>query len=112
MALYLNDKGYTCYVRSGITLSDTHGSGHAETHLREFEDVCNRITDEKINRALEGLQGELPQIITDVCAGIWNQVARETLAAFTQETHTVVNIAFDDGLDILRSEKTRRFITD
>lgn len=39
-------------------------------------------------------------------------MAQRTLSAFTQETHTAVNVAFNDGLDILRSEKTRKFITD
>ena len=105
MGLYLNDKGYFCYARSGMTLSDTHGAGHAETHLREFEDIANRIVDEKLKAFQSGLEGELTQLITDVCANVWNEVAQRTLSAFTQETHTAVNIAFNDGLNIYIQKK-------
>ena len=114
MGMYLNEKGYLCYVRRGLSLSDTHGAsaGHAEAHLREYEEVSNRIVDEKLKAFQNGLESELTQIITNVCANVWNEVAQRTLSAFTQETHTAVNVAFNDGLDILRSEKTRKFITD
>ncbi len=45
----IDNNGNYYYVRSGITLSDTHG-GHSDLHLHEYESICKDITDKKLNQ--------------------------------------------------------------
>ena len=90
MGNYINDKGYLCYIRSGLTLSHTHGadSAAAELHKREFEDIANTITDEKLKQFASSLENTIPKIIKEYGRTVWASLLRELVGAMETDVHS------------------------
>ena len=106
MGNYITDTGFIGYVRSGLTLSSTHG-GSENLHLMEFEEVANVITDEKINKLLSKLDTDIPRIIEEYGTRIIDSV----MGALSTDIDSIVKIGLSNCGDIFYGEKAQRYIS-
>lgn len=111
MGNYIDSKGNICYIRTGYNMTGNHGN-HEQEHKEDIEQICNEIVIKQLEAYTRNINETLPQRLTEICVSVWNDTANRVLAAFTQETHTAVKLSFQDGIEILAGEKTRKIITD
>lgn len=109
MGYYLNENGYVCYIRSGLSLSDTHG-GRSETHLREIEDIVNSITDKKLEYMMQSIKDIIAETISKYSAEVWQNLISSLKGALNTDVISEVTIAFDNANDIFHSKKAQEYI--
>lgn len=114
MGNYINDKGYICYVRSGYSMSHTHGadSATAELHKREIEEIVNEIVNEKISKAMAAINEAIPQAIEEYGRTVWASLIRELMGALETDVHSQVNVGFDGLREVFYGEKCQKYISD
>lgn len=112
MGNYINDNGYMCYVRSGLSLSDTHGAGHAELHLREFEEVANAIIDKKLNAMTTAIENALPQKIAEYTHDVFERLVTSLVGALETDVRSEVRIALSNAGDVFYGDKAQKYISD
>ena len=114
MGNYINDKGYMCFVRSGYSMSHTHGADYAaaELHKREIEDIANEIVNEKINIAMQSVNNALPQAIEDYGRIVWASLIRDLVGVLQTDVNSQVQIAFDGLRDVFYGDKCQKYISD
>ena len=79
MGMFINDKGYVCYIRSGVIMSDTHGGGGREQlHKMEFEEMCNEIVDKKLDRAMVAIERGIQEAVSKYGAEVWKELVEKT----------------------------------
>ena len=91
------EKGYS-YVRSGYSLSGTHGGAEAE-HKAEIEAICNEIVDAKLS-----------QIIPQVQEDAYMRAVNGLLAALRMDVNSIVSIGLSNAADIFYGEKCQAAI--
>lgn len=111
MADFINENGYMCYVRSGLTLSDTHGAGHAELHLREFEDVANKIVDKKLKTVVKSLEDAMPRIVSEYSHEVFQRLITSLVGALEVDVQSEVKIALSNAADIFYGKQAQEYIS-
>ncbi len=111
MTDFINENGYMCYVRSGLTLSDTHGAGHAELHLREFEDVANKIVDKKLKTVVKSLEDAMPRIVSEYSHEVFQRLITSLVGALETDVQSEVKIALSNAADIFYGKKAQDYIS-
>lgn len=107
----IDNSGKYYYVKSGLTLSDTHG-GHSEQHLREFEEVCNLIVDEKFNQLTSRLETQIQSIVEEYGRQVWSGAIQELVGALQTDISSQVNVGFDGLREVFYGEKCQKYISD
>ena len=107
----IDNSGNYYYVKSGLTLSDTHG-GHSEQHLREFEEVCNQIVDEKLNQLTSRLETQIPSIVEEYGRQVWSGAIKELVGALQTDVSSQVNVGFEGLREVFYGEKCQKYISD
>lgn len=109
MGSYLNENGFICYERSGISLSDTHG-GRSQLHLREMEDVVNAIVDKKLATAMEDMYTIICKEIDKYAADVWQNLITSLKGALNTDVVSEVTIAFDNAREIFYGKKAQEYV--
>lgn len=105
----IDNNGNYYYVRSGITLSNTHGSlENRDIHLREFEDVCNLIIDKKLNQFTKDLNTYIDNLANEKI----ERVIEGYLKGTQYDVDVIAQIALDTGNEIFKGEQVKRYISD
>ncbi|MBP3941525.1 MAG: hypothetical protein J6D00_08575 [Christensenellaceae bacterium] len=114
MGNYINDKGYICYVRSGYSMSHTHGanSATAELHKREFEEIANNVADGKLQQIMPVIEKTTHQIVNEYGRTVWASLIRELVGALETDVHSQVNVGFDGLREVFYGEKCQKYISD
>lgn len=58
----MSDNGYINYVRSGYSMTDTHG-GRGDLHKQEIEYIVNEIVNQKLEVMTHEIQNTINEII-------------------------------------------------
>jgi len=111
MPSFINENGFVCYVRSGLSLSDTHGAGHAELHLREFEDVANAIVDKKLKTVVKSLEGAMPRIVSEYSHEVFQRLITSLVGALEVDVQSEVKIALSNAADIFYGKQAQQYIS-
>lgn len=111
MPSFIDENGNYRYVRSGYTLSNTHGAGHSELHLREIEEICNRIVDEKIKQAMSDIERALPAAIEEYGRQVWERLLNSLDSVLKTDIHSQVSVGVEGIKDIFYGEKCQEYIT-
>lgn len=107
----IDNSGNYYYVKSGLTLSNTHG-GHSEQHLREFEEVCNQIIDDKLRQLTDKLEDTIASTVEEYGRMVWTQLVESVVGALQTDVNSEVQIAFDNARDIFYGSKAQQYISD
>ena len=111
MPSFIDVNGKYCYVRSGYTLSDTHGAGHRELHLREFEEIANRIVDDKLNQLIRTLETAIQKAIEEYGRQVWERLLNSLDSVLKTDIHSKVSVGVEGIKDIFYGEKCQEYIT-
>lgn len=107
----IDENGNYYYVRSGLSLSDTHGD-YSDLHLREFEDVANQIVDEKLNQLAGKLNEVIPSTIEEYGRIVWRELITELVGVLQTDITSQVNVGFEGLKDVFYGEKCQKYISD
>lgn len=111
MSLYLNDKGYICYIRSGVDMSLTHGGkANALLHKREIEEICNDIVDQKLERFMQYLEKGIDESIQRYGEKVWNELISSLKSSLEEDIVTEVSIGIDNAREIICGTKTETYL--
>lgn len=109
MGYYTNERGYICYVNSGVALSDTHG-GRSALHLKEFEEVANSIVDKKLEYMMQAVKELVADTISKYSAEVWQNLIASLEGALNTDVVSEVTIAFNNASDIFHSKKAQEYV--
>ena len=109
MGRYINENGFMCYERSGLSLSDTHG-GRSQLHLREIEDIVNAIVDKKLSSAMEDIKELIYQEINTYAADVWQNLIASLKGALNTDVISEVTIAFENAREIFYGKKAQEYV--
>lgn len=107
----IDNNGNWNYVRSGYRLSDTHGAGHSELHLREIEEIANKVVDEKINQVMRTLETAIPQAINEYGLQVWDKLINSLDNVLKTDIYSKVKVGVSGAKDIFYGEKCQEYIT-
>lgn len=109
---FIDRNGNWNYVRSGYTLSNTHGVGNSELHLREFEEITNRIVDDKLNQIIRTLEPLITNAVEQYGKQVWERLIGSLDSVIKTDIETQVNIGFRSAKDIFNSKECKEYISD
>lgn len=109
MGRYINENGFMCYERSGLSLSDTHG-GRSQLHLREIEDIVNEIVNKKLETAMEDIQTAICREIETYAADVWQNLIASLKGALNTDVVSEVTIAFENAREIFYGKKAQEYV--
>ena len=111
MGMFINDKGYVCYIRSGVIMSDTHGGdGREQLHKIEFEGICNDIVDKKLDRAMVAIEKGIQEAVSKYGAEVWRELVLSLKDALQEDIVSEVKIGFDNAKEIFYGSKAQEYI--
>ena len=111
MGMIINDKGYVCYIRSGVAMSDTHGGGGREQlHKLEFEEICNEIVDKKIDRAMVAIEKGIQEAVNAYGSQVWKELVTSLKDVLQEDIVSEVKIGFDNAKEIFYGSKAQEYI--
>lgn len=111
MGGFINDKGYICYVRSGVNMSSTHGvGGREQLHRREIEEICNEIVDEKIKQAMVAIENGIQDAVSTYGEQVWEELVSSLKDALQEDIVSEVKIGFDNAKEIFYGRKAQEFV--
>lgn len=97
--------GKRAYVRNGYSMRtghftrDGHG-GRAEEHHAEMRE-----------ESLRAIQETVPYMVEQICNRTWNEALARLIGALEYDINACVNIAFENGEEIFRSEKAKKYVS-
>lgn len=107
MPYYLSDNNFLNYVRSGYTLSPTHGNNET-LHGREMEDICNIIIDKKLNEYSSNLENKIESMIDNRI----RQSLDNYIKGMKYDCEVIAEVILDSGQNIFNKRELKQIITD
>ena len=87
------------YMRQRSDTQDGHGGRYEQHHAEMREE------------SMKAIQEVVPSMVEEICVRTWNEALERLLGAIEYDITTCVNIAFENGEDIFKSEKAKKYIS-
>ena len=104
----MSDNGYINYIRSGYSMTDTHGdSQRAALHKQEVEYIVNDIVNQKLEVMTNEIQNTIEEIINQkvkaICQGVFEGLQRDV--------NVIASVAVNSVGEIFKKEQLKTVIS-